>query len=52
MRVSTYFGSSSIRRASRLAFSHAIRVDPEPPHGSSAMCEEPPDVGWRQASVD
>jgi hypothetical protein len=37
MIVSTYFGSSSISRAWRPAFSHAISVDPDPPNGSNTM---------------
>jgi hypothetical protein len=35
--TSQYFGSSSITRAWRPAFSQAIRVDPDPPKGSSTM---------------
>lgn len=34
--VSTYLGSSSISLAWRPVFSHAIRVEPEPPKGSSS----------------
>jgi CRP-like cAMP-binding protein len=37
MTTSTYFGSSSISRAWRPAFSQAISVEPEPPKGSSTM---------------
>jgi hypothetical protein len=32
-----YLGSSSISRAWRPAFSQAIRVDPDPPDGSSTV---------------